>query len=147
MGVALSNRRGARERQLRNVLVGASALAALDLLTALRSRGRRRNPVPSSDARPGATGLVAQLVDVRPALAGEPRKPVVPASVATGSDVRATDALTTGTPTTDALTTGTPTTGTPTTGTPTTGTPTTGTRTTDALPDTPAGAQGGPAVS
>ena len=93
MGVALSNRRGARERQLRNVLVGASALAALDLLTALRSRGRRRNPVPSSHPRPAGTGLVAQLVDVRPALAGEPRKPVVPASVAAGSDVRASDAL------------------------------------------------------
>jgi hypothetical protein len=99
MGVALSNRRGARERQLRNVLVGASVLAALDLLTALRSRGRRRTPVPSADARPGRTGLVAPLVDVRPALAGEPRRPVVPAATAQASDVRASDALTTGTPT------------------------------------------------
>jgi hypothetical protein len=92
MGVALSNRRGARERQLRNVVVGASVLAALDLLTALRSR-RRRTPVPSSDTRPGGTGLVAQLVDVRPALAGEPRRPVVGASVPASSDVRASDAL------------------------------------------------------
>ncbi|NEM05110.1 hypothetical protein GCU54_03615, partial [Geodermatophilus normandii] len=92
MGVALSNRRGAREQQLRNVVVGASALALLDLLTALRSR-RRRTPVPSSDARPGGTGLVASLIDVRPALAGEPRRPVVPASVTATSDVRASGAL------------------------------------------------------
>lgn len=99
MGVALSNRRGARERQLRNVLVGASVLAALDLVTALRSRERRRTPVPSADARPGGTGLVAPLVDVRPALAGQPRRPVVPAAKAQASDVQASDALTTGTPT------------------------------------------------
>jgi hypothetical protein len=98
MGVALSNRRGAREQQLRNVLVGASVLALLDLLTALRSR-RRRTPVPSRDTRPGGTGLVASLVDVRPALAGEPRRPVVPAAETHASDVRASDALTTGTPT------------------------------------------------
>ncbi|MGY1726725.1 hypothetical protein ACI79J_07115 [Geodermatophilus sp. SYSU D01062] len=78
MGVALQNRRGERERRLRNVVVGASVLAALDLLTALRSR--RRTPAPSLTpvTRP-TTGLVAPMIDVRPALAGEPRRPVAPA--------------------------------------------------------------------
>ncbi|MGY1830011.1 hypothetical protein ACI8AA_06210 [Geodermatophilus sp. SYSU D01180] len=79
MGVALQNRRGERERRLRNVVVGASVLAALDLLTALRSR-RRRTSAPSLTpvTRP-TTGLVAPMIDVRPALAGEPRRPVAPA--------------------------------------------------------------------
>jgi hypothetical protein len=92
MGIALSHRRGERERRLRTVVAGASALALLDLLTALRSR-RRSTPVPSSDARPGGPGLVAPLVDVRPALAGEPRRPVVPVSQASSSDASASGAL------------------------------------------------------
>ncbi len=77
MGVALQNRHGERERRLRNVVVGASVLAALDLLTALRSR-RRRSTAPSLTpvTRPATTGLVAPLIDVRPALAGQPRPPV-----------------------------------------------------------------------
>ncbi|SFT40983.1 hypothetical protein SAMN05660657_00602 [Geodermatophilus amargosae] len=157
MSVALSNRRGAREQQLRNVLVGASALALLDLLTALRSR-RRRTPVPSSDARPGGTGLVAPLIDVRPALAGEPRRPVVPASVAATSDVRASDALApedatreTATPdtlTSDILTPGTTAPATPVPATPVPATTTPDTTTPDTTTsDIAAGERGGPAVS
>ncbi|MGY1670275.1 hypothetical protein [Geodermatophilus sp. SYSU D00710] len=77
MGVALANRSGERERRLGNVIVGASALTLLDLLTALRSRRRRRTarPGPAPVRRP-TTGLVAPMVDVRPALAGRPRPPV-----------------------------------------------------------------------
>ncbi|MGY1787229.1 hypothetical protein [Geodermatophilus sp. SYSU D00698] len=86
MGVALQNRRGERERRLRNVLVGASVLAALDLLTALRSRRRTSAPTLTPVTRP-TTGLVAPLIDVRPALAGEPRRPV-----ATAPDAGAVDA-------------------------------------------------------
>ncbi|MGY1781325.1 hypothetical protein [Geodermatophilus sp. SYSU D01036] len=78
MGVALQNRRGERERRLRNVVVGASVLAALDLLTALRSRRRTSAPSLTPVTRP-TTGLVAPMIDVRPALAGEPRRPVAPA--------------------------------------------------------------------
>ena len=41
MGVALGNRKGERQRRLRNVTIGVSALAALDLVTALRSARSR----------------------------------------------------------------------------------------------------------
>ncbi|MGY1713842.1 hypothetical protein [Geodermatophilus nigrescens] len=82
MGVALQNRRGDRHDRLRTVLVGASVLAAVDLLTALRSRrrrgssdGRAGSPTPV-ERRAAAPGLLAPLVDVRPALAGVARQPV-----------------------------------------------------------------------
>jgi hypothetical protein len=78
LGIALSNRSGERQRRLGNVVVGASALALLDLLTALGSRRRRRRtatPSPTPVRRP-TTGLVAPMVDVRPALAGKPRAPL-----------------------------------------------------------------------
>ena len=77
MGVALSNRRGGRHERLRTVIGGAAALALLDLLTALGSRRRTSAPSPTPVRRP-TTGLVAPMVDVRPALAGEPRRPVPP---------------------------------------------------------------------
>ena len=75
MGIALGNRRGERHERLRAVLVGASALAVLDLLTALRSRRRTSAPSLTPVHRPTG-GLVAPLVDVRPALAGVARQPV-----------------------------------------------------------------------
>ncbi|MGY1653010.1 hypothetical protein [Geodermatophilus sp. SYSU D01119] len=81
MGVALQNRRGDRHERLRSVIVGASVLAAFDLLTALRSRrggspdGRAGSPTPVQ-RRAAAPGLLAPLVDVRPALAGVARQPV-----------------------------------------------------------------------
>ncbi|MGY1693399.1 hypothetical protein ACI780_00690 [Geodermatophilus sp. SYSU D00814] len=83
LGIALGNRSGERQRRLGNVVVGASALALLDLLTALRSRRSRRRrtatPNPTPVRRP-TTGMVAPMVDVRRALAGEPRTPVAPRS-------------------------------------------------------------------
>jgi hypothetical protein len=76
MGVALSNRRGERYRRLRTATVAASGLALLDLVTALRSRRARRTAPDLTPVTRPTTGLVAPLIDVRPALAGESRKPV-----------------------------------------------------------------------
>ncbi|WP_448640838.1 hypothetical protein [Geodermatophilus sp. URMC 63] len=78
LGTALQNRRGERERRLRSVVVGASALAVLDLLTALASRRARTTAPDLTPVTRPRTGLVAPLVDVRAALAGEPRRPVAP---------------------------------------------------------------------
>ncbi|SDC03382.1 hypothetical protein SAMN05660690_0275 [Geodermatophilus telluris] len=91
MGVALSSRRGRRHERLRTVTAGAVALAALDLLTALRSLGRGTPPAPTPVRRP-TTGLVAPLVDVRPALAGEPRPPLRTPPAAATSDAAAAGA-------------------------------------------------------
>ncbi len=91
MGVALGNRSGDRYERLRTVIVGASVLAALDLLTALRSR--RRTSTPSlAPVHRSTSGLVAPLIDVRPALAGQPRQPVARTADATPSDATTPDA-------------------------------------------------------
>jgi hypothetical protein len=76
LGVALGNRSGERQDRLRGVIAGASALALLDLLTALASRRARRSAPDLAPVTRATTGLVAPLVDVRSALAGQPRQPV-----------------------------------------------------------------------
>jgi hypothetical protein len=76
LGVALGNRSGERQDRLRGVIAGASALALLDLLTALASRRARRSAPDLTPVTRATTGLVAPLVDVRSALAGQPRQPV-----------------------------------------------------------------------
>jgi hypothetical protein len=76
LGIALGNRRGERRERLQAVVVGASALALVDLLTALASRRARRTAPDLTPVTRPTTGLVAPLVDVRSALAGQPRKPV-----------------------------------------------------------------------
>ncbi len=76
LGVALGNRSGERQERLRAVIVGASALALVDLLTALASRRARRTKPDLTPVTRSTTGLVAPLVDVRSALAGQPRQPV-----------------------------------------------------------------------
>ena len=91
MGVALGNRSGDRYERLRTVIVGASVLAALDLLTALRSRRRTSEPSLAPVHR-STGGLVAPLIDVRPALAGQPRQPVARTADATPSDATTPDA-------------------------------------------------------
>ncbi|SFO39458.1 hypothetical protein SAMN05660359_03143 [Geodermatophilus obscurus] len=78
LGVALGNRSGQRHERLQAVIVGASVLALLDVLTALASRRARRTAPDLSPVTRPTTGLVAPLVDVRSALAGQPRKPVPP---------------------------------------------------------------------
>jgi hypothetical protein len=69
LGVALGNRSGERQDRLRGVIAGASALA-------LASRRARRSAPDLTPVTRATTGLVAPLVDVRSALAGQPRQPV-----------------------------------------------------------------------
>lgn len=76
LGVALANRRGWRRERLRAVVAGASAVAVVDLLTALASRRARVTAPDLAPVHRPPTGLVAPLVDVRAALAGRPRPPV-----------------------------------------------------------------------
>ena len=76
LGVALSSRSGERQDRLRAVITGASVLALLDLLTALASRRARRSAPDLAPVTRSTAGLVAPLVDVRSALAGQPRQPV-----------------------------------------------------------------------
>ncbi len=76
LGVALGNRGGRRRERLSTVVVGASALALVDLLTALASRRARVTAPDLTPVTRPTTGLVAPLVDVRAALAGQPRRPV-----------------------------------------------------------------------
>jgi hypothetical protein len=88
MGVALGNRSGRRHERLSAVVVGASALAVVDLLTALASRRARTTAPDLTPVRRSTTGLVAPLVDVRSALAGKPRQPVAqPAAPSPGQPV------------------------------------------------------------
>lgn len=84
LGVALGNRSGERQDRLRGVIAGASALALVDLLTALASRRARRSAPDLTPVTRATTGLVAPLVDVRSALAGQPRRPVPPRPPAAG---------------------------------------------------------------
>ena len=76
LGVALGNRSGQRRERLSAVVVGASVLALVDLLTALASRRARVTAPDLTPVTRPTTGLVAPLVDVRSALAGRPRTPV-----------------------------------------------------------------------
>jgi hypothetical protein len=73
---------------LRGVIAGASALALLDLLTALASRRARRSAPDLAPVTRATTGLVAPLVDVRSALAGQPRQPVPSRQPAAGPQQR-----------------------------------------------------------
>jgi hypothetical protein len=73
MGMALQNRHGERYERLRTATNVVAGLALLDLLVALRSRRARRTAPDLTPVTRSTTGLVAPLIDVRPALAGQPR--------------------------------------------------------------------------
>ena len=73
MGMALQNRHGERYARLRTATNVVAGLALLDLLVALRSRRARRTAPDLTPVTRSTTGLVAPLIDVRPALAGQPR--------------------------------------------------------------------------
>jgi hypothetical protein len=101
LGVALANRSGDRRERLRGVVVGAAVLAVLDLLTALTARGGGSSDGTAGSPSPvqrraAAPGLLAPLVDVRPALAGVARQPVrtTPAAAAPTADATTADPTT-----------------------------------------------------